>query len=137
MILPENKKIIIFDGVCNLCIASVQFIIKHDRADVFRFASNQSLLGKEIIKKSNIDILKTDSIILFDLKQGAFTEAKAAFYIAKELNGIYHYIYYLKIIPKKLANFAYKFIAKNRYKWFGKTNSCLIPSDRLKAKFLS
>ena len=89
MNLPENKKIILFDGVCNLCHASVQFIIKNDKNDVFRFASNQSDIGQKIILQSKIDLSKTDSIILFDPKNGTFIESEAAFKIAKELKGLY------------------------------------------------
>lgn len=137
MNLPENKKIILFDGICNLCNASVQFIIKNDKNDVFRFAANQSIIGQEIIKVTTIDISKTDSIILYDPKLGTFIESEAAFKIAKELKGFYQYLYYFNIFPKKIADFFYKFVAKNRYKWFGKQENCMIPTTALKSKFLS
>lgn len=137
MNLPENKKIILFDGVCNLCHASVQFIIKNDKNDVFRFASNQSDIGQKIILQSKIDLSKTDSIILFDPKNGTFIKSEAAFKIAKELKGLYRNLFYLSFLPKKLTDFGYQFIAKNRYKWFGKQESCLIPTKALQAKFLS
>ena len=137
MNLPENKKIILFDGVCNLCHASVQFIIKNDKNDVFRFASNQSEIGQKIILWSKIDLSKTDSIILFDPENGTFIESEAAFKIAKELKGLYRYLFYLSFLPKKLTDFGYQFIAKNRYKWFGKQENCLLPTKALQAKFLS
>ncbi len=137
MNIPKNKKIILFDGVCNLCTASVQFIIKHDKNDVFRFASNQSEIGQKIIKETTIDMQKTDSIILYDTNTGYFIESEAAFKIAKELKGLYHYLYYFIFLPRGFTNFIYKFIAKNRYKWFGKQQYCLIPNPELKAKFLS
>ena len=137
MILPKNKKIILFDGLCNLCNASVRFIIKNDKDDVFRFAANQSEIGQEIIKNTKIDLSKIDSIILYDQKNGITIESEAAFKIAKELKGLYHYIYYFSVFPKKITDFFYKFIAKNRYKWFGKQENCMIPTPALKAKFLS
>ena len=137
MKLPENKKIILFDGVCNLCNASVQFIIKNDKHDVFRFAANQSEIGQEIIKNTKIDFLNTDSIILYDQKTGITIQSEAAFKIAKELKGLYHYMYYLSFLPKQFTDFFYKLIAKNRYKWFGKKESCMLPSAHLKTKFLS
>ena len=136
LILPKNKKIILFDGVCNLCNASVQLIIKHDKNDVFRFAAKQSAIGQEIIKIFEIDSSKTDSIILYDAKIGIEVESKAAFSIAKDLEGIYHYLFYLSILPAALTDFFYRLIAKNRYKWFGKNENCMIPTASIKTKFL-
>lgn len=137
MNLPENKKIVLFDGVCNLCNSSVQFIIKNDKNDVFRFASNQSEIGKEIMKSTNIDFSKTDSIILLNTKSDVLIASQAVFKIAKELSGCYHFIYYFNFLPKQLTDFLYKFIAKNRYKWFGKQENCIIPKPEFNSKFLS
>lgn len=137
MDLPENKQIIIFDGVCNLCNASVQFIIKNDKKDVFRFTSNQSVIGQQILKFANIDILTTDSIILFDGEKNFVTESDAALKIAKELDGVFQYFYFLIFLPKKFRDFFYKYIAENRYKWFGKQENCLLPTSNLNSKFLS
>lgn len=134
--LPKNKKIILFDGVCNLCNASVAFIIKHDKKDVFRFAANQSAVGQEIIKMFEIDSSKTDSIILYDANIGIQVESKAAFSIAKDLEGIYHYLFYLSFLPTAMADFFYRLIAKNRYKWFGKIENCMIPTASILKKFL-
>ena len=135
--LPINKKIILFDGVCNLCDASVQYIIKNDSKDVFRFVAIQSELGKIIIEYLGIDLVKVDGIILYLPKVAYYTKANAALIIAKDLKGLISLVYYLRFIPDFLKNGFYNFIAKNRYKWYGKKESCMLPSPELAAKFLS
>ena len=134
--LPKDKKIILFDGVCNLCDSSIQFIIKHDKNDVFRFVALQSDLGQEIIKYIGVDISKTDSIILYEPGKAYYYKAEAALKIAKELGEIYAAISWFSILPKTLTNSVYDYIAKNRYKWYGKKDACMIPTPELKAKFL-
>jgi predicted DCC family thiol-disulfide oxidoreductase YuxK len=135
--LPINKKIILFDGVCNLCDASVQYIIKNDSKDVFRFVAIQSELGKIIIEYLGIDLVKVDGIILYLPKVAYYTKANAALIIAKDLKGLISLVYYLRFIPDFLKNGVYNFIAKNRYKWYGKKESCMLPTPELAAKFLS
>ena len=134
--LPENKKIILFDGVCNLCDKSVQFIIKHDKKNVFRFVALQSDLGKKIIKHIGIDTTKTDSIILYQPGKAYFYKAEAALKIAKELGGIYIVLSLFSVLPNSLSNLIYDWIAKNRYKWYGKKDECMIASAEMKDKFL-
>lgn len=134
--LPENKKIILFDGVCNLCDASVQFIIKNDKNDVFRFVAIQSELGQKIIKYLGIDTSKTDSIILYEPGIAYYFKAEAALRIAKELRSWHSILYIFIHIPNFIKNGVYDFIAKNRYKWYGKKEACMIPTPELKAKFL-
>ncbi|MEZ4788350.1 MAG: DCC1-like thiol-disulfide oxidoreductase family protein [Flavobacterium haoranii] len=134
--LPENKKIILFDGVCNLCDASVQFIIKHDKKDIFRFVAIQSELGQNIIKYLGIDTSKTDSIILYEPGIAYYFKAEAALNIAKELNSWHSILYVFIHVPNFIKNGIYDFIAKNRYKWYGKKEACIIPTPELKAKFL-
>lgn len=136
MNLPEYKKIILFDGVCNLCDASVQFIIKNDKDDVFRFVAIQSELGQKIIKYLGIDTSKTDSIILYEPGIAYYFKAEAALRIAKELRSWHSILYIFIHIPNFIKNGVYDFIAKNRYKWYGKKEACLIPTPELKAKFL-
>jgi len=136
MDLPKNKKIILFDGVCNLCDSSIQFIIKHDKNDLFRFVALQSDLGQEITKYIGVDITKTDSIILYEPGKAYYYKAEAALKIAKELGGIYRAISWFSILPKSISNIVYDYIAKNRYKWYGKKDVCMIPTPELKAKFL-
>lgn len=136
MNLPENKKIILFDGVCNLCDASVQFIIKNDKNDVFRFVAIQSALGQQIIKHLGIDTSKTDSIILYEPGIAYYFKAEAALRIAKELKSWHSILYIFINVPNFIKNGVYDLIAKNRYKWYGKKEACMIPTPELKAKFL-
>jgi len=134
--LPKDKKIILFDGVCNLCDNTVQHIIKHDKNDIFRFVALQSELGQKIIKYIGIDTSKTDSIILYEPAHAYYYKSEAAIKIAKELRGIYFLLGIFSFIPKSLSNKVYDYIAKNRYKWYGKKDKCMIPTPYLKAKFL-
>lgn len=136
MNLPQDKKIILFDGVCNLCDSSIQFIIKHDKKDIFRFVALQSEIGLEIIKHIGIDTSKIDSILLYEPDKAYYYKAQAALKIAKELGGIYTAISWFSILPNFLTNTVYDYIAKNRYKWYGKKEACMIPTPELKAKFL-
>lgn len=133
--LPKGKKIILFDGVCNLCDSSVQFIIKHDAKDIFRFVALQSNLGQEILKHIGINTNAIDSILLYEPKIAYYIKAEAVMKIAKDLNGWYFLIGYFSFLGKS-ANIIYDFVAKNRYKWYGKKESCMIPTPQLKAKFL-
>lgn len=133
---PTNKKIILFDGDCNLCQASVLFVIKYDKKDIFRFTSFQSERGTEILEYIGINLNQIDSIILFDPGIAYYYKSVAVLQIANELGGIFTLATIFKIIPTEIRNKIYDYIAKNRYKWFGKKESCGIPSIILKSKFL-
>lgn len=132
----ENKKIILFDGVCNLCNSSVQFVIKRDKKDIFRYAALQSETGQELVKQRHIDTNKVDSIILIEPGVAYYTKSDAALEIAQELGGLWKLSSIFSWIPTSIRNSIYDFVAKNRYKWFGKQESCMIPTPELKAKFL-
>ena len=134
--LPPNKKIILFDGVCNLCDAAVQFVIQNDKKDVFRFVALQSELGQEILKHIEINSKNIDSIILYEPGVAYYYKSQAALEIAKSLGGFFHFGTFFRIIPTGIRNQLYDYIAKNRYKWYGKKESCLIPTEPLKSKFL-
>jgi predicted DCC family thiol-disulfide oxidoreductase YuxK len=129
------KHIVLFDGVCNLCNASVQFIIKHDKKRKFRFASIQSEFGKGQIAKFQIDTRKTDSVI-YIYKNKVYSRSSAALKIVRQLDGLWPVIFIFIVIPPFIRNLIYDYIAKNRYKWFGKKESCMIPSPDLKSRFL-
>lgn len=131
-----KKKIILFDGVCNLCNSAVTFIIKRDSNDSFRFASLQSDTGRTLLKKHAIDPILTDSIILID-NEKVSDKSSAALRIARELKGTIRVLYLFIILPKFIRDRIYDFIARNRYRWFGKKSSCMIPTTNLKNKFLS
>ncbi len=134
--LPKDKKIILFDGICNLCDSMVQFIIKHDKNDIFRFVALQSDLGLSITKYLGIDTAKVDSIILYEPNVAYYYKAEAAFKIAKHIGGLYSLLLIFSIIPKQISNTVYDFIARNRYKWYGKKESCMIPTPDITSKFL-
>ena len=134
--LPQNKKIILFDGVCNLCDSAVQFVIKNDTKDTFRFVALQSELGQEIIKHIGINPMNIDSVILYEPGIAYYYKSVAALQIAKNLGGFFHFGTIFKIIPTGISNQLYDYIAKNRYKWYGKKEQCLIPTEELKSKFL-
>ncbi|MFK5982477.1 MAG: DCC1-like thiol-disulfide oxidoreductase family protein [Flavobacteriaceae bacterium] len=133
--MKKNHKIILFDGVCNLCNASVNFVIQRDKNDVFRFVALQSEIGKKYISEFNIDPLDTDSIILID-EDKCYIKSTAALHITKSMSGGYPLLFGFIIVPKFIRNWVYDYVAKNRYKWYGKTESCMIPTSELKRKFL-
>lgn len=134
--IPKDKKVILFDGVCNLCDSAVQMIIKHDKKDIFRFVALQSDLGQKIIKHLGIDTQKTDSIILYQPGFAYYYKSEAVLEISKDLNGIFYLGTLFSIFPTSFNNYVYDYIAKNRYKWYGKKETCLIPTKELQAKFL-
>ena len=136
LVFPKGKKIILFDGICNLCESSVLFVIKHDKKDIFRFVPLQSDLGKEIVKHIGLNSKHIDSVILYEPGISYFYKSAAAIEIAKDLGGFFHLGTIFKIIPNGLRNLLYDYIAKNRYSWYGQKNSCMIPTAEIKSKFL-
>ena len=136
MELPEGKKIILFDGVCNLCNRAVQFILQRDKTDAFRFASLQGETGKQLLAERGIDALETDSIVLIDPGVAYYVRAGAALEIARNLKGYGFIAILFGWIPQRLLDPLYNFIAKNRYKWFGKKESCMLPGPDIQSKFL-
>ena len=136
MELEKDKKLILFDGVCNLCNTSVQYVIKHDKKNSFMFTALQSEVGQQIIKDYNIDTSKTDSILLYTPQTGVVSKSTAALKIAQNLGFPQNVMSIFFIIPSFIRNGVYDYIAKNRYKWYGKKESCMIPTPQLKSKFL-
>jgi predicted DCC family thiol-disulfide oxidoreductase YuxK len=128
------NNIILFDGECNFCDHSVQFIIKRDKKAVYKFASIQSDAGQEILKKHSVP-LNIDSIILVEDNK-CYYKSTAALRICKNLNGGWKLFYRLLIVPKPLRDYFYSIVAKNRYKWFGKKDSCILPSPEIRKRFL-
>ena len=130
----NNHPIILFDGVCNYCNWMVQFAIKHDKDGLLRFATLQSDLGKLIKEKYSIkdDI---DSLVFVE-NDAAFTYANAAIGITKYFKYPAKLLYLFRFCPTVISNPIYKFIAKNRYKWFGKTDECIIPPPEIRNRFL-
>jgi predicted DCC family thiol-disulfide oxidoreductase YuxK len=129
------KPIVLFDGVCNLCNGSVLFIIKRDREAKFSFASLQSSFGQSQLKKFNLPLGELNTIFLIK-DEKFFQKSDAALEIAKGMSGLWPTLYVFKIIPRFIRNFVYYLIAKNRYRWFGKQEACMIPTPELKARFI-
>ena len=126
-------KIILFDGVCNLCNSSVQFIIKHDPNAHFYFISQQSKMGKKLIQQYHLE--EYDSIILITDKS-LYLYSDAILEVVKELEGGLKLLYIFRFIPKFFRNKIYQLIAKYRYRIFGKKESCMLPSKEIESRFL-
>ncbi len=135
--LPTNKKIILFDGVCNFCNDAVLKIIRYDKNNQFVFASLQSDIGIKITNHLGIDTSKIDSIVLYEPNVSYDIKSSAALKIMKEFGGFWNVSQIFWALPKGFRNVVYDFIAKNRYKWFGKKESCMIPSKEVQERFLS
>ena len=133
--MNAEYKIILFDGVCNLCNSGVNFIIDHDRKNIFRFASLQSDAGQTLLKKFSLNNESFDSIILID-NEKYFSRSSAVLKIVKNFPGFWKLLYISIVIPPAIRDFLYDIIAENRYKWFGKKDSCRVPTPELKEKFL-
>lgn len=136
MKIPEGKHLILFDGVCNFCNNTINKIIAKDTKNRFVFASLQSSIGQEVLQHIGVE-KKNDSIVLYQPGVAYYIKSDAALQIAKTLGGKYYFLSWLRIIPTFLRNIGYDYFAKNRYKWFGKQDACMIPSPEVKAKFLS
>lgn len=132
---PAGHPIVLFDGVCNLCNRSVQTIIRHDRQGRFRFASLQSQVGERLRKRFGIDPEKVDSILLVDGDRW-YQESDAALRIARGLGGVWAPLGIFRLLPRFLRDAVYRWIARNRYRWFGKSETCWLPTPELRGRFL-
>jgi predicted DCC family thiol-disulfide oxidoreductase YuxK len=129
-----EKKIILFDGVCNLCNSSVQFIIRHDKKNHFLFSSLQSEAGQFYLKKFNLSENTFNSFLLVDDNK-MYSRSTGALRVLKYLRNGWQLLYAFIIVPKFIRDGVYNFISKNRYKWFGKKDTCWVPTPELKSKF--
>ena len=134
--MEDTKKIILFDGVCNLCNGFIQRVIKRDTTDVFRYASLQSDIGQQLISERNMDATKIDSVVLIEPGVAFYIKSDAALQIGRHLKGYRTLSRILYLINSGLRNIVYDLIARYRYTWFGKQDACMIPTPELKAKFL-
>lgn len=132
----DHQPIILFDGVCNLCNGAVQFIIKRDKKNYFSFASLQSATGQKLLYEHDLSLNDFNSFILIENNK-AYTRSTGALRVLKKLNGLWALLYSFIIIPPFIRNAVYNYIAKNRYKWFGKKEECMIPTPELRARFLN
>ena len=131
----DEKGIILFDGVCNFCNSSVNFIIDRDRSDYFRFASLQSETGKEILGRFGLGTGSVTTIMLVE-DGNYFIKSSAVFRISGRLRFPWNLFKILLIVPSFIRNPFYDIIARNRYKWFGKRDACRIPTEAEKNKFI-
>lgn len=133
--MNEPHFIVFFDGVCNLCSGTVQFIIRRDPQKKFRFSSLQSSYAEKTLPQLNQNLAPLSSILL--LTGGHIDEESTAFLkITRELTGLWPLLYAFIIIPKPIRDFFYKWVARNRYRWFGKKEVCWIPTAELKDRFI-
>jgi predicted DCC family thiol-disulfide oxidoreductase YuxK len=129
------KPTIFFDGICNLCSGFVQFMIGIDPGAKFQYASLQSEAGQAMLKQFNMPTQEINTVVL--LHQGQiYTHADVALQIARLLGGWYRLFLVFSVFPRPLRNVVYNWIARNRYRWFGKSESCMIPTPELKSRFL-
>jgi predicted DCC family thiol-disulfide oxidoreductase YuxK len=119
------KHIILFDGYCNLCSSAVQFILKRDKKRIYKYAALQSEFGKTNLAANGLSATEIDTIVLIE-NDIVYTYSTAALKIAKNLSGLWPLFYGAIIIPKLLRDAIYQFIAKNRYRWFGKKETCMM-----------
>ncbi len=125
----------LFDGICHLCNGSVRFIVKRDPQGKIKFAPIQSPLGSKLYRQHGLDPT-APSAMLFLTPHGAFQASDAALEIARTLGGMWKLALIFKVLPRALRDTAYDFIARNRYRWFGKDDSCMMPTAELKARML-
>lgn len=130
-----KEPIVLFDGVCNLCNGAVQFIIRRDKEKKFRFASLQSESGQKFLKQYGLPTASFNSFVLV-IGDRYFIKSTAVLNVLKELGGFFRLYYAFMILPRPIRDFVYDLIAKSRYKIFGMTYSCMIPTPDLKQRFL-
>ncbi len=134
--VPAEHPVLLFDGVCNLCNQSIQFVIRNDPDAVFRFAPLQSDVGQELLSEFGMPTDELESVVLVEGDE-YYTKSSAALRTAKHLGGVYRLLWPLRVIPRRLRNVVYDFIANRRYRWFGKRDSCMMPTPDIEARFLA
>lgn len=130
-----TNPIVLFDGVCNLCSTSVQFILQRDPTGRFRFASLQSDLAQRLLTERGLDPKALDSVVVVDGDR-FYRESDAALRIARDLKGAWKALAVFRVIPRPVRDWAYRLIARNRYRWFGKSETCWLPTPELRGRFL-
>ena len=133
---PLEEYVVLFDGVCNLCNASVQFIIRHDPPGRFKFAALQSDTGQKHLRRFGLDTGNFRSFILVTPSH-VYQQSDAALEVARRLSGVWPCMYIFKIVPRFLRDAVYQWISRNRYRFFGRRNECMIPTPELKSRFVA
>ena len=132
---PPGTALLLFDGVCNFCNGSVQYILERDRREAFCFASLQSPLGQKITAAMGIPPQTMDTFVMLENGR-AYTRSTAALRVLRRLGGWRALFYGLILFPRPLRDAVYSLIARNRYRWFGKRDSCMMPTPELRRRFL-
>lgn len=125
-----------FDGVCNFCNGAVNFVLKHDRKGLFRFAALQSGAGQKFLQQHNLSTKDFDSFVLVDNGK-VYKKSAAALRVMNKLPWYWKELQIFRIIPTAFRDAIYDFIAKNRYKWFGKKEQCMVPTPEIRSRFLN
>ena len=131
----EDKPIILFDGVCNLCTRSVRFVLKRDPKGHFVFASIQSNKGSALYRSHGFQPEEIETFVLIE-RDRSFSRSDAAIRIAWKLSGLWPVLALLVMVPRPIRDWGYNVIARNRYRWFGKTETCLVPSGEYSGRFI-
>ena len=131
----DEPPVVLFDGVCNLCIGSVQWLLRMDRRGVLQFGTLQSEAGTELLKQCGLSGDYTDSMVVVEGGR-AYTDSDAALRIARHLGFPWSIAWVGRTIPKRLRDPVYRFVAESRYDWFGKREQCLLPDEELRARFI-
>ena len=133
---PSNHPVLLFDGTCNFCSASVQFILRRERDSNLHFAALQSEAGQQLLIEHDMPPDRMDSMILIDQEQ-AFDRSNAALRVTKHLRAPWSWARIFIFVPKPLRDWCYRILAKNRYRIFGQSEECMVPTPELKSRFLS
>ena len=133
--LRTNTHILLFDGVCNFCDASVQFIMRRDHRQIFRYAAIQSDIGQALLTHFGLPTDQISTVVLIENGQ-IWTQSDAGLRVARHLNGAWPIAYVFKYIPRFIRDAAYRLLARNRYRWFGQKDACRIPTPQERAMFL-
>jgi predicted DCC family thiol-disulfide oxidoreductase YuxK len=132
----DPPSIVLFDGICNFCVASIQFIIDRDPQEHFRFAPLQSSAGQSLLQKHNLNTDDFDTLILIEDGK-AYHRTTAALRITRQLKGLWPAMYGLILVPRAVRDLIYNVLARHRYKLFGKRDACMIPSPELEDRFMT
>ena len=131
----NSNRVILFDGVCNFCNSTVNFVIERDKKTIIKFAALQSDAGQQLLKQFNLSTSQFNSFIYIEDGK-VFTQSTAALRVCKNLSALWPLLYGFIMVPEFIRDGIYKWIAKNRYKWFGKKDQCMIPSPEVRSRFL-
>ena len=132
--MPHHP-VLLFDGVCNLCNASVQWVLLRDPRGIFQFAALQSEAGQALLRRFGLSTSQYDTVVLIDGEQ-LYTRSDAALEIVRRLGGAWQLLYVFKLVPRGIRNAVYNWVARNRYRWFGHREECMLPRPEWRRRFL-